>query len=181
MNLISTDFEGLMIIEPRVFADSRGYFYESYNQAVFEKAGISVPFVQDNQSMSMKGAIRGLHFQKYPKAQAKLVRVTAGCVLDVVVDIRKDSPTFGKHLSIELSADNQKMLFIPVGFAHGFATLQDNTIFQYKCSDLYYPENEGGIRFNDPDLAIQWPEFDAVVVSEKDKLLPLWANFSSPF
>lgn len=181
MKVIETEFEGLLIIEPRVFSDARGYFYESYNHAAFANAGITIPFIQDNQSMSMKGAIRGLHFQKHPRAQAKLVRVTAGGVLDVVLDIRKESPTYGKYLTIELSDANKRMLFIPVGFAHGFATLQDHTIFQYKCSELYYPETEGGVRWNDADLGIQWPSFDTIVVSDKDQQLPLWSEFESPF
>jgi dTDP-4-dehydrorhamnose 3,5-epimerase len=181
MKVIETGIKGLLLIEPRVFKDPRGYFFESYNQAGFEKIGIPTDFVQDNQSMSMRGAIRGLHFQKNPHAQAKLVRVVSGSVLDVVVDVRKNSDTFGKHFAVELSAENFLMMYIPEGFAHGFATLQDHTVFQYKCSDLYYPETEGGIYWNDPVLGIQWPNFENVLVSDKDQKLPLFTDFTIPF
>ncbi|MCO6495711.1 MAG: dTDP-4-dehydrorhamnose 3,5-epimerase [Bacteroidetes bacterium] len=180
MKVIETGINGLLLIEPRVFEDARGYFFESYNQAVFSKNGISDQFVQDNQSMSMKGAVRGLHFQKNPHAQAKLVRVVKGKVLDVAVDIRKNSPTYAKVFAAELSEKNKLMMYIPVGFAHGFATLEDYTIFQYKCSDFYYPETEGGIFWNDKDLNIQW-NVDAPIVSDKDSKLPFFEDFDSPF
>lgn len=180
MQITETNLKGLFIIEPRVFHDERGYFYESYNNVAFDKHHIHTQFVQDNQSMSMKGALRGLHFQKPPHAQAKLVRVTSGAVYDVVVDIRKDSDTFGQHFGIELNDQNHLMLFIPVGFAHGFATLKDHTIFQYKCSDVYHPETEGGILWSDPQLNIQWP-ISNPIISPKDTLLNTLSQLVSPF
>ncbi|MCK9482059.1 MAG: dTDP-4-dehydrorhamnose 3,5-epimerase [Bacteroidia bacterium] len=180
MKVIETGLEGLLLIEPKVLEDARGYFFESYNREVFVKNGIDDVFVQDNQSMSMKGAIRGLHFQKNPHPQAKLVRVVQGRVLDVVVDIRTNSPTFAKVYSAELSESNKLMMYIPVGFAHGFATLEDYTVFQYKCSDLYFPETEGGIFWNDADLNIQWG-VQHPIISDKDARLPLFKDFRSPF
>lgn len=180
MEIIETGIEGLLVLKPRVFEDSRGYFFESYNHEVFFKLGIKDSFIQDNQSMSMKNAVRGLHFQKAPHAQAKLVRVTNGKVIDVVVDIRTNSSTYGKVYSVELSLQNKLMMYIPIGFAHGFATLEDNTIFQYKCTDVYHPETEGGIFWNDTQLSVDWP-VDNPIVSEKDTKLPLFKDFVSPF
>lgn len=174
MPFIETGFDGLKVFEPRVFADSRGYFFESFNQKTFNEAGIDAVFVQDNESKSGYGVLRGLHYQLNPFAQAKLVRVVEGCVLDVVVDIRKGSPTFGKHFAVELTADNKKQLFIPRGFAHGFSVLSETCIFQYKCDNYYSKESEGGIAFNDPLLGIHWGiDLDKAIVSEKDKLLPV--------
>ena len=174
MNVIATDIEGVFIIEPRVFEDSRGYFFESYNQEEFDKKIMPIRFVQDNESMSSYGVLRGLHFQKGEHSQSKLVRVVKGRVLDVAVDIRVGSPTFGKHVSVELTAENHRMFFIPRGFAHGFSVLSDVAIFQYKCDNLYCPQSEGAIAWNDEALAIDWriPAND-VVLSEKDKNHPL--------
>lgn len=180
MQLIETGFSGLWIIQPQVFKDDRGYFYESYNQDAFARNGIQTEFVQDNQSMSMKGVVRGLHLQAPPHAQAKLVRVTRGAVLDIVVDVRKESHTFGKHLAVELNDENHTMLLIPEGFAHGFTTLKDHTIFQYKCSKVYNKASEMGVLWNDPELGIKWP-FDEPVVSDKDKVLPAFSALKSPF
>lgn len=180
MKIIETPLPGLRIIEPTVFKDARGYFYESYNQQVFAKAGITDVFVQDNQSVSHKNVIRGLHFQHPPYAQAKLVRTIKGAVLDVVVDIRKQSPTYGQTFCIELTEDNFLMLYIPVGFAHGFSTLADNTIFAYKCSNFYHKESEDTIYWNDPSLNIDW-KVENPILSEKDKRGKLFANFVSPF
>jgi dTDP-4-dehydrorhamnose 3,5-epimerase len=172
-----TGIRDLKVFEPRVFADSRGYFFESFNQKTFADAGITNVFVQDNESCSNKGVIRGLHYQHAPFAQAKLVRVVAGRVLDVAVDIRKGSPSFGKHFAIELSADNKLQLFIPRGFAHGFSVLEDNTIFQYKCDNFYSKESEGGIYCFDSDLNIDWKlSEDEAIVSDKDKSLPAFKN-----
>ena len=164
-----TELEGVFIIEPRVFGDERGYFMETYNKADFYKAGITCEFVQDNQSKSSKGVLRGLHFQKqYP--QAKLVRVTKGEVYDVAVDLRKDSPTYGKHVGVILSAEKKNMFFIPKGFAHGFLVLSDEAEFTYKCDEFYHPEDEGGIRWDDANIGIAWPEIGlALNLSKKDK------------
>ena len=162
---------GLKIIEPKVIKDERGVFFESYNQAQLIKEGIADNFLQDNQSVSNKGVLRGLHFQRGNYAQAKLVRVIKGSVLDIAVDLRKDSETFGKHFSIELNDRNNLMFYIPVGFAHGFIALEDNTIFVYKCSAFYNKESEGGIIWNDPTLAINWGAI-LPIISEKDALLP---------
>mgnify|MGYP001116201501 CR=1 FL=1 len=166
-----TDIEGVFIIEPRVFGDERGYFMETYNKADFYKAGITCEFVQDNQSKSSKGVLRGLHFQKqYP--QAKLVRVTKGEVYDVAVDLRKDSPTYGKHVGVILSAEKKNMFFIPRGFAHGFLVLSEEAEFTYKCDELYHPEDEGGIRWDDPSIGIGWPLIGfELYISDKDKSL----------
>ncbi len=172
--------EGPMIIEPKVFNDPRGYFYESYNAEMFKAAGIDAVFVQDNQSMSHKGATRGLHFQAPPFEQGKLVRVVQGAVIDVVVDIRKNSPTYGKSFAIELSAQNNLMFWIPPGFAHGFETLEDKTIFLYKCTNVYNKQSEGGLYWNDPALEISW-QSQTPIVSEKDEVLPMLKDFVSPF
>ncbi|HPQ08875.1 MAG TPA: dTDP-4-dehydrorhamnose 3,5-epimerase [Bacteroidia bacterium] len=180
MKIIETPLKGLYVIEPKVFKDERGYFYESYNQKMFQNAGITDIFVQDNQSLSQKNVVRGLHFQSPPYAQAKLVRVIKGAVLDVVVDIRKNSQTYGKHYAIELTEENFLMLYVPVGFAHGFATLEDNTIFAYKCSNFYNKESEDTILWNDPDLNINW-NVQNPVLSEKDKNGKLFCDFISPF
>lgn len=180
MEIQRIDIEGPIVIKPQVFEDDRGYFFEPYNGKKFESFGLNETFVQDNQSLSHKGTIRGLHFQAPPFAQGKLVRVITGAVLDVIVDIRKNSPTYGRTFSIELNAHNKLMLWVPVGFAHGFSTLQDHTIFQYKCTGYYNKESEGGLRWNDPDLKINWG-VDSAILSEKDKLLPLFSAFNSPF
>lgn len=182
MKITETSIKGLLIIEPRVFNDGRGYFFESYSKSKFIDAGIDVDFVQDNQSCSHKGAVRGLHAQFAPFAQTKLVRVIQGRVLDVALDARKGSPTYGKYEAVELSSDNQLQFFIPAGFLHGFATLEDNTIFTYKVDNYYSKECETGVRWNDPSLAIDWEidEKDALV-SPKDELLPLFGDYDSPF
>ena len=173
MPLITTGIPGLFVFEPKVFEDSRGYFFESYNAQVFEKEGILTKFVQDNQSSSSYGVIRGLHYQLPPYAQTKLVRTLAGAILDVVVDIRKGSPTFGKSFSVELSAENKKQLYIPAGFAHGFSVLSEQAQILYKCDNFYNKESEGGISYNDPELGIDWRiPADKVIVSDKDKGLP---------
>ncbi len=180
MKITTTPIEGILIIEPQIFKDTRGYFFESYNESKMHAAGIQLNFVQDNQSFSQKGAIRGLHFQAPPFEQGKLVRVIAGAVRDVVVDIRKNSPSYGQHFAIDLTAENQLMFWIPPGFAHGFETLADNTIFLYKCTNLYHKESEGGLLWNDPALGIQWQTKEAIV-SDKDILLPTLKDFVSPF
>jgi dTDP-4-dehydrorhamnose 3,5-epimerase len=170
-NFIKTKIEGLMIIEPSVFADDRGFFMETYNKKVFTENGIDVEFVQDNHSQSTKGVLRGLHFQKAPYAQDKLIRCTRGEVFDVAVDLRPNSPTFGQYESVLLSESNKTMFFIPKGFAHGFLVMSDVADFQYKCSNLYNKESEGGLLWNDPKIAIDWPKLDVdYILSEKDKL-----------
>lgn len=170
MNIIKTDIEGVVIIEPKVFGDSRGYFFESYSQRDFNSLVGEVNFVQDNESKSCYGVIRGFHFQKPPFEQSKLVRVVKGKVLDVAVDIREGSPTFGKHVAVELSEDNHRQLFIPKGFAHGFSVLSEEAVFQYKCDNFYAPEYEGAIAWDDPALGIDWRiPVDKVIISEKDK------------
>lgn len=183
MNIVKTDIEGVLIIEPRVFGDARGYFFESFNARDFAaQTGVDVHFVQDNESRSSKGVVRGLHFQLPPYAQSKLVRVVEGRVLDVAVDIRRQSPTYGQHVSVELTADNHRQLFLPKGMAHGFAVLSDTAVFQYKCDEYYHPEAEGAIAWDDPTLAIDWQLSDTeVLLSEKDKHHPLFANFTTPF
>jgi dTDP-4-dehydrorhamnose 3,5-epimerase len=178
--LISTPFNGLLLIKPAIFFDSRGYFTESYNESVFTSLGVKERFVQDNQSLSQKGALRGLHFQNPPFAQSKLVRVITGSVLDVVVDIRKNSDTYGQSYVVPLSSDNYLQLYIPKGFAHGFLTLEDSTIFSYKCSDYYNKQSEGGLIWNDTDLNIPW-NIANPVISPKDKELKSFNNFISPF
>jgi dTDP-4-dehydrorhamnose 3,5-epimerase len=180
MKITTSPIQGLLIIEPQVFKDERGYFYESYNIDKFKDAGIHENFIQDNQSLSQKGAIRGLHFQAAPFEQGKLVRVVQGAVFDVVVDIRKNSATYGQHFDIELTGENMLMFYIPAGFAHGFETLADNTIFQYKCTNLYNKASEGGILWNDPDLNIKW-QTNTPIISTKDQELPTFHTFVSPF
>jgi len=177
MEIIRTNIPGLMVIEPKVFGDTRGYFMETWSTSVFEKNSINCKFVQDNESMSNYGVIRGLHYQLEPYAQAKLVRVVKGSVYDVALDIRKGSPTFGKWFGLILSGENKKQFFVPRGFAHGFAVLDDNTIFAYKCDNLYNKEHERGISFGDPALAINWPvDFNKAIISDKDKHNPLMAE-----
>lgn len=182
MPFTSTGIEGLLVFEPRVFEDSRGYFFEAYNKSVFEAEGLTYHFVQDNQSFSKYGTIRGLHYQQHPYAQCKLVRALQGSILDVAVDIRKTSPTYGKVFSVELSSENKKQLLIPAGFAHGFSVLSETAMVMYKCDALYNKESEGGIIYNDPDLAIDWqlPE-GAAIVSEKDLVLPTLAACKNNF
>lgn len=182
MEAIATKIKGVYIIEPRVFTDARGYFFESFSKRDFDAAVGKVDFVQDNESCSTKGVLRGLHFQKPPFSQAKLVRCVVGRVLDVAVDLRKDSPTFGQYVAVELSEDNHRQFFIPKGFAHGFEVLSDVAIFQYKCDEYYHPEAEGGLDPFDKSLNIAWatPIEDAII-SEKDKKHPSLKEFSSPF
>ena len=177
MNIIKTAIEGLLVLEPRVFGDSRGYFLETWKKETYEQAGIVCDFVQDNESKSSYGVLRGLHWQAAPYTQAKLVRVVSGTVWDVVVDIRKGSPTFGKQMAIELSGENKLQLFIPKGFAHGFAVLSEEAVFLYKCDNVYMPSSERGMRFDDPALGIDWrvkPE--NWNLSEKDKRHPSFAE-----
>jgi dTDP-4-dehydrorhamnose 3,5-epimerase len=182
MKITKTAIEGLLIIEPRIFNDDRGYFYESYNKTKFVEAGIDVDFVQDNQSFSHKGAVRGLHGQADPFAQGKLVRVINGSALDVAVDIRKNSPTYGKHVSVELSGENKLLFWIPAGFLHGFATLEDNTIFTYKVNNFYDKGSEIGVIWNDADLGIDWGISKIeILLSPKDEVLPAFKSFVSPF
>ena len=174
MNIIKTPIEGLLVIEPQVFKDARGYFVETYNEERYRAAGIDAQFVQDNQSCSSYGVVRGLHFQRPPYTQAKLVCCTVGRVLDVAVDLRKDSPTYGQWFGVELSEENKRQFFIPRGFAHGFLVLSEEAIFTYKVDNPYAPQEESGIRWNDPDLAIEWPIDPAQVqTSEKDLKQPL--------
>ncbi|MDB4204819.1 dTDP-4-dehydrorhamnose 3,5-epimerase [Polaribacter sp.] len=182
MKFIKTSIEGLVIIEPRVFGDERGYFLESYNEKEFEQAICKVSFMQDNESKSSKGVLRGLHFQKPPFNQAKLVRCIEGRVLDVAVDIRKGSPTYGKHVAIELSGENKKQLHVPRGFAHGFSVLSETAIFAYKVDNKYAPESDSGIRYDDTELGIDWglPQ-EEIQLSEKDKDLPSFKDLDSPF
>lgn len=182
MNFIDTPIKDLMIIEPKIWKDERGYFYESYNETIFKKAGINHQFVQDNQSFSQKGTLRGLHAQANPYAQGKLVRVIQGRVLDVAVDIRKDSPTYGQYYSVELSGDNFRMFWVPPGFLHGFVTLENNTIFTYKVTGFYDKDSEIGIMWNDADLNIDWQiDLSEVILSEKDRQLGNFKDLSSPF
>ncbi|CAN5382093.1 dTDP-4-dehydrorhamnose 3,5-epimerase [soil metagenome] len=173
MKIITTEFKGLLVLEPRVFEDERGFFFESFNGITFKNAGLDFNFVQDNQSFSRKGVLRGLHFQKSPFAQTKLVRVLSGVIQDVVVDLRKDQPTFKKYFSVELSSENKKQFLVPKGFAHGFLVLSETATVLYKCDEYYHPEAESGIAFNDSELAIPWQilESDATV-ARKDKMLP---------
>ena len=180
MEIIKTKIPDLVIVKPNVYEDARGYFFESYNKEAFLKNGIDHNFVQDNESRSSKGVLRGLHFQKPPFAQGKLVRVMRGAVLDVAVDLRKGSTTYGKWASVELNQDNKWMYWIPPGFAHGFVTLEDNTVFFYKCTNVYNKESEGSIIWNDPDLNIDW-KFDNPILSEKDKVGPSFKDFVNPF
>lgn len=171
MNFIKTEIEGVYIIEPKVFGDNRGYFFESYNEKEFKENGLDYTFVQDNESKSKKGVLRGLHFQKtYP--QAKLVRVLEGEVFDVAVDLRKDSKTYGKWVGVILSSENKRQFMIPRGFAHGFVVLSESATFTYKCDEFYHPEDEGGLMWNDEDINIEWPYEGEVLLSEKDKKHP---------
>lgn len=183
MNIIKTEIEGPLIIEPRIFGDSRGYFFESFNARDFEEqTGIKVTFVQDNESKSTYGVVRGLHYQLPPYAQAKLVRVVQGAVLDVAVDIRRTSPTYGQHVAVELTADNHRQFYMPHGFAHGFAVLSETAVFQYKCDSYYHPESEGAIAWDDPSLGIDWRiARDRVLLSDKDRHHPLLRDIASPF
>lgn len=182
MDVLKTEIDGVVVIKPKLFKDERGYFFESFNELEFiNKVGI-VDFVQDNESMSSYGVVRGLHFQKPPYTQAKLVRCVKGAVLDVAFDIRKDSPTYGKYVAIELTEDNHLQLFIPKGFAHGFSVLSDKAIFQYKCDEFYHPESDGGINISDESLGINWRiSKDKMILSDKDKKHPLFKEFKTPF
>ena len=179
IKVVQTSIPGVVIIEPTVFGDSRGYFFESWSQRDFEEAVGPVDFVQDNESKSSYGVLRGLHFQRAPFAQSKLVRVVSGRVLDVAVDLRKGSPTFGQHVAVELNGENHLQCFIPRGFAHGFAVLSPEAVFQYKCDNFYHPEAEGAIAWNDPALGIDWklPEAD-ILLSERDKHHPLLSQLN---
>lgn len=182
MPFIDTDIPGLLVFEPKIFEDSRGYFFESYSEKHFTDRGIIIKFVQDNESSSLYGVVRGLHYQLAPYAQAKLMRVLEGRILDVAVDIRRGSPSFGKSFLIELSAENKKQLFIPPGFAHGFSVLSKKAVVFYKCSTFYNKENEAGIRFNDPQLNIDWQiPVGKEIISDKDKWLPLFAGCRNNF
>ena len=182
MEVIETGLPGVYIIEPKVFRDGRGYFYESWNKSVFDREVRPVDFVQDNESQSCYGVVRGLHYQKGEHAQSKLVRAVRGRVLDVAVDIRVGSPTFGRHVAVELSEDNKRQLFIPRGFAHGFSVLSETAVFQYKCDNLYCPSSEGAIAWNDPALGIDWriPHED-IILSEKDSRHPLLKDAADLF
>ncbi len=183
MEVRKTAIEGVYIIEPKVFGDARGYFFESYNEREFrEKTGLDITFVQDNESKSSYGVLRGLHFQKPPYTQSKLVRVVKGRVLDVAVDIRKDSATYGNYVAVELTEENHLQFFIPKGFAHGFSVLSETAVFQYKCDEFYAPQSEGAIAWNDPTLKIDWQlDEKDVLLSEKDKHNPMFNEFISPF
>ncbi len=180
MQFETTPIEGLVIISPRIFEDDRGYFYESFRQDAFTKEVGDFTFLQDNQSFSSKGTLRGLHFQRDPFAQGKLVRVIQGAVLDVAVDIRRSSKTYGQHVKVELSADNHKQFWVPPGFAHGFLTLEDNTIFTYKCTQVYDKASEGGLMYNDETLGIDWG-IKQPILSGKDQLYGAFTDFNSPF
>ena len=180
MEIKNTKIKDLLIIKPQIYSDERGYFYESFNKGIFKKNGLNLNFVQDNQSLSHKGVLRGLHFQAPPFEQGKLVRVIQGSVLDVAVDIRLDSPTYGKYESVLLSGENKTQFWIPPGFAHGFITLENNTIFCYKCTALYSKESEGSILWRDPHLKINW-KTNEPLVSIKDEEAQLFENFKSPF
>ncbi len=181
-NFIKTSIEGVYVIETKVFGDNRGYFMETYNKKQFEEAGLDMEFVQDNQSKSTKGVLRGLHFQTR-NTQGKLVRVTKGSVYDVAVDLRKGSPTYGKYEGVILTEDNNKQFYIPEGFAHGFLVLSDEAVFTYKCTNFYTPDAEGGLMWNDPDVAIEWPleGIDNIILSEKDKVHKTLKELDSPF
>ena len=187
MNVIKTNIEGVLILEPKVFNDARGYFFESFSQREFDEKvapilGHTIRFVQDNESMSSYGVMRGLHFQRPPFTQSKLVRCVKGAVLDVAVDIRKGSPTFGQHVAVELTGDNHRQFFISKGFAHGFAVLSETAVFQYKCDEFYHPEADGGISIMDQSLGINWKiPTDQALLSEKDTKHKMLANFDSPF
>lgn len=182
MEVIKTEIEGVVIIEPRIFKDARGYFFESYSQREFNEKVAQIDFCQDNESMSTYGVMRGLHFQRPPFTQSKLVRCVKGAVLDVTVDIRKGSPTYGKHVAVELTEDNHRQFFVPRGFAHGFAVLSDVAVFQYKCDNFYHPEADGGISILDKSLGIDWRiPTDKAILSEKDTKHNMLNDFDSPF
>lgn len=182
MNIIQTSIPGVVIIEPRLFKDDRGYFFESFSERDFNTQVREVKFVQDNESMSSYGVMRGLHFQRPPYTQSKLVRCVKGAVLDVAVDIRKGSPTYGQHVAVELTEENHRQFFVPRGFAHGFAVLSETAIFQYKCDNFYHPEADGGISILDNSLGIDWHiPTDHAILSEKDTKHPLLKDFDSPF
>lgn len=182
LEVIKTDIEGVVIIKPRIFTDARGYFFESYSKREFDERVRRVDFVQDNESCSSRGVMRGLHFQRPPFTQSKLVRCVRGRVLDVAVDIRKGSPTYGRHVVVELSEDNHLQFFVPRGFAHGFAVLSDTAVFQYKCDNYYHPEADGGIAITDASLGIDWRiDPGQAILSEKDTRHPLMKDFDSPF
>jgi dTDP-4-dehydrorhamnose 3,5-epimerase len=182
MPFLKTDIPGLLIFEPKIFEDSRGYFFESFNKKLIQQEGLEIDFVQDNQSSSQYGVIRGLHFQLNPKAQSKMIRVLSGRILDVVVDIRKGSPTYGKYFSLELSAENKKQLFIPKGFAHGFSVLSEQAEVFYKCDEYYDKNSEAGIIFNDTNLNIDWQvPIGKEIISGKDMLLPSFSDHSNNF
>ena len=181
MNVLKTSIDGVIIIEPRIFEDTRGYFFESFSQREFDEKVRPIVFVQDNESKSSYGVMRGLHYQKPPFTQSKLVRCVKGAVLDVAVDIRKGSPTYGQHVAIELTEDNHRQFFIPKGFAHGFAVLSETAVFQYKCDEFYHPEADGGINILDDTLCIDWRIKDKAILSEKDTKQPLLKGFNSPF
>lgn len=182
MEAIKTDIDGVFIIEPRVFNDARGYFFESYSERDFNAQVREIHFVQDNESKSSYGVMRGLHFQHPPFTQSKLVRCVKGAVLDVAVDIRKGSPTYGQHVAVELTEDNHRQFFVPRGFAHGFSVLSEEAVFQYKCDNFYHPEADGGISILDTSLGIDWRiPTDKAILSEKDTKHPLLADFDSPF
>lgn len=182
MNVIKTTIDGVVIIEPRIFEDARGYFFESFSQREFDEKVGRVRFVQDNESKSSFGVMRGLHFQLPPFTQSKLVRCVVGHVLDVAVDVRKGSPTYGQHVAVELTEDNHRQIFISRGFAHGFAVLSETAVFQYKCDEFYHPEAEGGISLIDDSLGIDWRiPADQAILSEKDTRHPLLRDFASPF
>jgi dTDP-4-dehydrorhamnose 3,5-epimerase len=180
MEFQESNLKGLFVIKPKVFEDARGYFFESYNANAFKAAGLNLDFVQDNQSLSQRGVLRGLHFQNNPYAQGKLVRVISGAVLDVAVDIRKNSPTYGKWFSLELTEENKAMMYIPEGFAHGFATLRDNTVFSYKCTNVYNKASEDCLIWNDADLGIDW-KIESPLLSEKDLAGKAFKDFVSLF
>ena len=182
MNVIDTEIEGVKIIEPNIFKDSRGYFFESFSQREFDEKVAPIVFLQDNESKSSYGVMRGLHFQKPPYTQSKLVRCVKGSVLDVAVNLREGSSTYGKHVAVELTEDNHRQLFIPKGFAHGFAVLSDTAVFQYKCDDFYHPEADGGINILDESLGIDWRiPTDKAILSDKDTKHPLLKDFKTPF
>ena len=182
MNIIEGDIQGLLIIEPKVFGDDRGFFVETYNKDRYKEAGVDVVFLQDNLSQSKKGVLRGLHFQAPPFSQGKLVSVVKGAVLDVAVDIREGSPTFGQYQMVELTEENKRQFWVPAGFAHGFVTLKDDTIFSYKCTNVYSPEHDRGVKYNDPAIGIKWPtDLGDFTVSEKDLAQPLLADMKREF
>lgn len=182
MKTYGTDIQGVFILEPQVFGDDRGYFFESFSERDFRKTVPGIRFVQDNESRSRRGVVRGLHFQMPPYAQSKLVRVVEGKILDVAVDLRKGSPTFGEYVSIELSGDNHRQLFIPKGCAHGFSVLSDEAVVAYKCDEFYHPECEGGVAWNDPEIGIGWGfGVEEAILSEKDRDRPLLKDFETPF